>query len=306
MAWNHKDLISIKDLDKQDILHILDVAKRMGPGYTPVADGKILATLFFEPSTRTRLSFEAAMHRLGGNVIGFADSSNTSVAKGETLSDTIRIVDGYADIIVIRHPREGSAKTAAEAASIPVVNGGDGINEHPTQTLLDLYTIQETFGKFDGLTVAFVGDLKFGRTVHSLSYALSHFDTKLCFVAPESLRMPEHYVSMLQRKGIEVTETADLKSVLPIADVLYVTRIQKERFMKPEDYDKVKGYYRLGKEILQDAKEGMKILHPLPRVDEINLELDEAEQSIYFKQAHNGIPVRKALLAMLLGLVDDA
>lgn len=302
MNFKGRDIISIRDLKKDEINYILDVAQKSGHGYEDIAKGKILATLFFEPSTRTRLSFEAAMHKIGGSVIGFSDSVNTSVVKGESLRDTLKIVDGYADVIVIRHPQAGSAKEAADVCSVPVINGGDGANEHPTQTLVDLYTIRDVFGKIDDVNIAFVGDLKFGRTVHSLAYALSLFKTKMNFVSPDSLRMPEKYVHELRSKSISVIETTLLDDVIKDIDVLYVTRIQKERFMNPAEYNKVRGYYKLSKDILKKANPALKILHPLPRVDELNLDLDEAEQSIYFKQAHNGIPIRKALLGLLLGL----
>jgi aspartate carbamoyltransferase catalytic subunit len=305
-AWANKDLISIKDFSKDELLKVIDVAAEIEANkerYCNLLSGKILATLFFEPSTRTRLSFEAAMHRLGGGVIGFAEPEKTSIAKGESVEDTMRIISGYCDAIVIRHPDAGSARKAADASAVPVINAGDGANEHPTQTLVDLYTIMKTKGTLDNLRVGFVGDLKFGRTVHSLAFALSHFNSKLFFISPPSLKMPDEHLEELKRRGVEFVDEEELGKVSNDLDVLYMTRIQKERFLDAEDYAKVKGIYRLDKGFLKNTKPELKILHPLPRVDEINPELDGCEQSIYFEQAHNGVPVRQALLALILGKV---
>ena len=304
MGFQNRDIISIRDFSKQELLYIIDSAAKIQVDkrkYSKLMEGKIMASLFFEPSTRTRLSFEAAMHRLGGSVIGFSEPENTSISKGETTHDTIRIVDGYCDIIVMRHPEAGSVRKAAEAASNPVINAGDGTNEHPTQTFVDLFTIMQTKGTLQGLNIAFLGDLKFGRTVHSLTHALSHFNPKFYFISPSSLKMPENYLKELESSKISYVEEEDLMKVSRELDILYVTRIQKERFLNSEDYAKVKGFYKLDISFLRHTKPDMKILHPLPRVDEINPGLDDAKQSIYFQQAHNGIPVRMALLGMIMG-----
>ena len=298
-----KHVVSIKDLDNKRILAILKRAKQLvsiaeGKKKSKALDGKILATCFFEPSTRTRLSFESAMQRLGGTCIGFADPSATSHLKGETLTDAIRMVDGYADAIVLRHPREGSAKMASEASKVPVINGGDGAGQHPTQTLLDLFTINEEMGKLEGLNVGMLGDLRYGRTVHSLSQALDRFKTKFFFISPESLKMPTHVTDELTNKW-STHDTLD--DVLSKLDVLYVTRIQKERFPDIEDYKSVAGAYRINADLLQNAKSKMRILHPLPRVDEIAPDVDDTKHAAYFRQAFNGVPVRMALLEELIG-----
>lgn len=295
-----KDVISIKDFDRDQIEQVLHNAHIM-EGFmqgTDILQGKILATLFFEPSTRTRLSFESAMKRLGGKVIGFSESASTSVAKGETLQDTVKIAEQYSDIIVIRHPQDGSARLAAEAVSIPVINAGDGANQHPTQTLLDLYTIKKRLGKINGLSVGLMGDLKYGRTVHSLVYALSLYEVTLQFLSPPTLEMPAYIKEDLRQKSIHFEEITEIEKI--DADVLYVTRIQKERFPDIEEYEKVKGSYRITLESLEYIKKA-KIMHPLPRVDEIAPEIDETPNALYFEQAWNGVPVRMALLASLLG-----
>ncbi len=264
--------------------------------------GKILANIFFEPSTRTRLSFEAAMLKLGGSTIGFADAENTSVKKGENLADTIRTVENYADIITLRHPLEGAAKLAAEFSKIPVINAGSGAEEHPTQALVDLYTIKKERQKIDGLKVALVGDLRYGRTVHSLAYALSLYNIELTLVSPDALKMRREVLRAIQNK-IQVSETQNLEKIIPQTDVLYVTRIQKERFPDQAEFAKVKGAYRIDLKTLANAKNDLKILHPLPRVDEIAPEVDSTPQACYFRQVWNGIVVRMALLALLLGQV---
>ncbi|MCD6478388.1 MAG: aspartate carbamoyltransferase, partial [Candidatus Diapherotrites archaeon] len=254
---------------------------------------------FFEPSTRTRLSFEAAIQNLGASVIGFADANVSSTKKGETLSDTIRVVSRYADIIVMRHYIEGAARLASEVSNKPIINAGDGANQHPTQTLLDLYTIKKAFGRIDGLTIGLLGDLKYGRTVHSLALALSLFeDIKLAFISPEMLAMPEHIKDSIKSK-VRFSEHTELSEVIAKLDVLYVTRIQKERFPDPVDYEKVKSAYIVDKEAIKDAKPELKIMHPLPRVNELSYELDSTEHALYFEQARNGIPVREALLVLL-------
>ncbi|MBI2145528.1 aspartate carbamoyltransferase [Candidatus Woesearchaeota archaeon] len=304
MGWLGRDIVSIKDFSKDEILQVLDKAadiEKNRSKYSELLRGKVMAALFFEPSTRTRLSFEAAMHRLGGSVIGFSEPSMTSIAKGETFEDTMRIIDGYCDVIAIRHPEIGSAKKAADIVRNPVINAGDGAHEHPTQTFTDLYTIRKSCGRLDNLTVGFLGDLKYGRTVHSLAYALSHFNATIYFISPKSLKMPDEDLKELNKRKVTYHEEEDLLKVSNKLDVLYVTRIQKERFLNPEDYHSVKGVYKLDPSFLKHTKPELKILHPLPRIDEINPQLDKAPQSIYFEQAHNGVPVRMALLAMVLG-----
>lgn len=304
MGWAGKDIVSIKDFSKEDILEVLGNAEKVEKNrgkYSSLLHGKVMAALFFEPSTRTRLSFEAAMQYLGGGVIGFSEPSMTSIAKGETFEDTIRIIDGYCDVIVMRHPEVGSAKRAADIAKNPVINAGDGAHEHPTQTFGDLFTIKKSLGRLDNLTIGFLGDLKHGRTVHSLTSALSHFNPTFYFISHKSLKMPEEDLKELDKKKIKYHEEEDLLKVSKNLDVLYVTRIQKERFLNPEEYHQVKGIYQIDQSFLKHTKPELKILHPLPRVDEINPQLDKARQSIYFEQAHNGIPVRMALLSMVLG-----
>ncbi len=263
--------------------------------------GKILATLFFEPSTRTRLSFEAAMQRLGGRVVSVSEAKSTSAAKGESLHDTIRTVDGYADAIVIRHPEIGSAEAAAKATPKPVLNAGDGAGEHPTQSLLDLYTIGKEQKKVDGLTIALVGDLKHGRTVHSLATLLSQFKVSFLFVSPQVLRMPSEITERVQKRGITFHETESLGRALGEADVIYMTRIQRERFADPAEYDRLKDAYVLTRAALAKAKPSVTVMHPLPRVHEIATDVDDLPGAAYFRQSANGVPVRMALLALLLG-----
>ena len=273
------------------------------PG-NPVQDfltGKVIASLFFEPSTRTRLSFETAVNRLGARVIGFSDASNTSQSKGETLKDTIKMVNNYVDMIIMRHPLEGSSRYASEVADVPVVNAGDGANQHPSQTLLDLYSILQTQGTLDGLTINMVGDLKYGRTTHSLLQAMSHFKTKFVFTAPEELKMPKEYKEFLDSKGIEYIETDSLEEHLNSCDILYMTRVQQERFTDPIEYERVKDCYSLNAPMLANVKDNMKILHPLPRVNEISQDVDETPYAYYFKQAENGLYVRMAIISYLLG-----
>ncbi len=303
MSFKGRDIVSIRDFSKQDLLHVLKVSKKMEADNATLLSGKILATLFFEPSTRTRLSFESAMCRLGGKVIGFSDEKVSSVKKGETIWDTAKMAERYSDVIVIRSPIEGSARLAAEAAAIPVINGGDGANQHPTQTLLDLYTIQKAKKNLDGLKIGFLGDLKYGRTVHSLAIALSHWSVDLYFIAPDALQMPGHYLKDLRESGIACRLTSDVFEVSEDLDILYVTRIQQERFPDPMEYEKYKNAYRLDRSLLNHIKQDLKIMHPLPRVGEISPELDETEHAVYFEQAGNGVTVRKALLALVLGKV---
>jgi aspartate carbamoyltransferase catalytic subunit len=303
--FKNRDILSIHDFSKKELLHILATAKKFEKrDKIDLLKGKILATLFFEPSTRTRLSFTSAMEQLGGQVLGFATPGVTSVKKGETLWDTIKMTEQYVDVIVMRNPIEGAPRLASEAANVPVINAGDGANQHPTQTMLDLYTIQKTKGTLDGLNIGMLGDLKYGRTVHSLTTALSHFKTNFFFIAPNALQIPDEYLEELDKKGLKYTKTAKLLDVSKKLDVLYVTRIQQERFPDPLEYNKYKGVYKLDKSLLEHIKPDLKIMHPLPRVDEISPELDETSHAVYFEQAGNGIPVRKALLALVLGKVE--
>jgi aspartate carbamoyltransferase catalytic subunit len=305
MEFQGRDIISIEDFSRKEIDHILDTSKSMEPLAKKGSDmlkGKILATLFYEPSTRTRLSFEAAMLKLGGGNIGFADTDIASVKKGENLADTVRTVENYADAIALRHSLEGAAKMAAEFSKVPIINAGTGAEEHPTQALIDLYTIRREKGMIDGLKVAVVGDLRYGRTVHSLAYALAMYDIELYLVSPELLRMRKDMLQTIKNK-ISVTEDAELETIMPQIDVLYVTRIQRERFPDAAEYAKVKGTYKIDLKTLKNAKKDLIILHPLPRVDEIAPEVDSTPQARYFKQVCNGVVVRMALLSLVLGAV---
>ena len=303
MEFKGRDIISIKDFSREEIDYVLDAASAMEPtakSRSTMLQGKILATLFYEPSTRTRLSFESAMHRLGGTAIGFAEAEIASVKKGENLADTMRVVENYADVIALRHPLEGAARLAAEFAEVPVINAGSGAEEHPTQALLDLYTMKKELGRIDGLNVALAGDLRFGRTVHSLAYALSLYDVNLYFISPDLLRMRREVLDTISER-IKIVETSSLDEALPKFDVLYVTRIQKERFPDAAEYTKVKGSYKIDNATLKNAKKGMIVLHPLPRVDEISSEVDSTAHARYFQQVWNGIVTRMALLALILG-----
>ena len=283
-------------------MHIMEVAREMEANKSQkLLDGKVVACLFFEPSTRTRLSFETAANRLGARVIGFSDVTNTSISKGETLKDTIKMVSNYVDIIVMRHPLEGAARYASEVCDLPVVNAGDGANQHPSQTLLDLYTILQTQGRLENVTINMVGDLKYGRTVHSLLQAMSHFNPNFIFTAPDALRMPEEYKSFLDNRSIPYIETGSLQEHLGDCDILYMTRVQQERFSDPMEYEKYKDVYRLDASMLGGVRENMKILHPLPRVGEIAADVDDTPYAYYFKQAENGMYVRMAIIAYLLG-----
>ncbi len=302
---NGKDLVSINQLDKAEILGIINEARKfekLSPAKKlKILGGKVIATLFFEPSTRTKLSFQTAVQRLGGNVIGFDSIDSTSLKKGESFSDTIKIIDNYADAIVIRHPENGAAEKAAEIARIPVINAGDGWNEHPTQALTDIFTMQKEFGKIEGLTIGFLGDLLYGRTVRSLSQALLHFNPKKFYlISPQALKMENKIVDKLRGK-VEVVELEKLDDCLAELDVLYVTRIQKERFKFESAYEQLKGSYSVGPEILKRAKKGIRIMHPLPRIGEIDPELDKYEQATYFRQAANGVFLREALMKMIVG-----
>lgn len=305
MKFKGRDIVSIKDFTREEIECFLEIAESMesiSKEGSNMLRGKILATLFFEPSTRTRLSFESAMYKLGGSVIGFAGPEGTSVKKGENLADTIRTVHNYADAIVLRHPSEGAARLAAEFSNVPVINAGSGAEEHPTQALLDIFTILKEKARIDGLNIALMGDLRYGRTVHSLAYVLSLYDIKLHLVSPELLRMRKEVLDSIKDK-ITVTEMNDVESVLSDLDVLYVTRIQKERFPDPAEYAKVRGTYKINTEVLKKAKRDLIILHPLPRVGEIADEVDFTSHARYFQQVGNGIVVRMGLLALILGAV---
>jgi len=305
MKWTKKDVISIREFSRDEIDFVLSKSACMekllssGKAYG-LMQGRILATLFFEPSTRTRLSFQAAMKRLGGACIGFSAAEGTSVEKGETIIDTVRMAEAYADLIVIRNRMEGSARLAAENADIPVINGGDGANQHPTQTLLDLYTIKKEFGGIDGLKLCLVGDLKYGRTVHSLAEALKLYDVSLRFISPPDLRMPKRITKELLDLGLNVSETDELD--VSGCDVVYSTRIQKERFPDPQEYERVKDAYILDEALIPSLKKKSIIMHPLPRVNEIHYSLDKTEYARYFAQARNGVPVRMALLCLVCGV----
>ncbi|HGJ5874515.1 MULTISPECIES: aspartate carbamoyltransferase [Arsenophonus] len=298
-----RDIISINDLKREDLLAVLEVATSLKQHPQPdLLKHKVIASCFFEASTRTRLSFETAIHRLGASVVGFSDSNNTSLGKkGETLADTISVISQYVDAIVIRHPQEGASRLAAQfAGKIPVINAGDGANQHPTQTLLDLFTIQESQGSLNNLHIAMVGDLKYGRTVHSLTQALSKFDNNhFYFIAPEALAMPAHILHLLEEKGITYSLHDNIEAVLPKLDILYITRVQKER-LDPSEYANVKAQFILTSHELAAAKSGMKVLHPLPRIDEITTDVDKTSHAYYFQQAGNGIYARQALLALIL------
>ena len=301
----NKSLISIHDYSKEDYLKILDLAgefEKNSAKYSNLLAGKVVATLFFEPSTRTRLSFESAVNRLGGSIIGFTDAGSSSVSKGETVKDTIKTVAQYADLIVMRHPVEGSARWASEVSDVPIVNAGDGANQHPTQCLLDLFTIRQTQKKLENLTITMVGDLKYGRTVHSLLQAMQYFNPTFHFVSPPELKMPKEYKMLLKEKNIKYFEDGDLTEALNVSDIVYVTRVQRERFSDPMEYEKVKNSFILKNEMLDNTKPNLKILHPLPRVNEISEDVDSNEKAYYFTQALNGVYARMAIIASILGL----
>jgi aspartate carbamoyltransferase catalytic subunit len=298
-----RDIVSIRDFSRREIDHILDMAGIMEPIAKKGSDmlrGKIMATLFYEASTRTRLSFESAMTRLGGTALGFAETKGTSVEKGENLADTVRVTENYADILVVRHPLEGAARMAAEFASVPVINAGSGAEEHPTQALLDLYTIKKEMGTIDGLTIGLIGDLRYGRTVHSLAYALSLYKVKLVLISPDILRMRKEVAEEVSKK-IDITETPSLKDHLRELDVIYMTRVQKERFADLQEYEKVKGSYRLLADDLGKTKKSSIVMHPLPRVDEVDPGVDSTPHARYFQQVGNGVVLRMALLSLVLG-----
>ncbi|MBP7487689.1 MAG: aspartate carbamoyltransferase [Parabacteroides sp.] len=299
-----KSLVSIDQCSKEDILRILDNARKFeeNPNRN-LLEGKVAATLFFEPSTRTRLSFETAINRLGGKVIGFQDASTTSSSKGETLKDTILMVSNYADLIVMRHHLEGAAKYASEVTDISIINAGDGANQHPSQTMLDLYSIQKTQGKLTDLTITMVGDLKYGRTVHSLISGMSHFNPTFHFVAPDELRMPDEYKLFCDKHNIKYYEhTAFSEDVINESDILYMTRVQRERFTDLEEYQKVKNVYILKKKMLDNSRENLRVLHPLPRVNEIAYDVDDSPKAYFIQQARNGLFARQAIICEVLGI----
>jgi aspartate carbamoyltransferase catalytic subunit len=307
MNFRNRSIISMRDFSRDEIVHVLDAAAKIDKNrqqYSHLLDGKIMATLFFEPSTRTRLSFEAAMLRLGGNIMGFADPASTSAKKGESLADSIKIIEAYCDIIVMRARIEGAARLAGNIAKIPIINGGDGANQHPTQTFLDLYTIRKSKGTLDGHTVGFMGDLKYGRTVHSLAYALGFFGAKMFFISPRDLKMPDDHLEELRERGVNFEEVESFDKVKDQIDTLYVTRIQRERFGDELDFEKVKEGYFINKAFLKGCREDLKILHPLPRVDELSVEIDDTPYALYFEQAANGIPVRMALICLTMGAIE--
>jgi len=302
-VWFGRDVISARDFGREDLYELFEIAKYMEKFAKSRVDflrGKVMATAFFEPSTRTRLSFEVAMKRLGGDVIGFGSAEGTSVEKGETLVDTIRMLDAYADVIVIRHKYEGAAKLAAEVAESPVVNGGDGAYNHPTQAMLDVYTIWREFGHVDGLNVGLMGDLRNARTINSLVETLANFNVRLYFISPEFLRPRAETVDYAREKGVKMSFHSNVEEVIHELDVLYVVRIQKERFLDPLEYERVKGSYRVTLELLKNAKRGLIVLHPLPRVDEIDHRIDSTPYAKYFAQAALGVPLRMALIYLIL------
>ena len=305
-----ESIISMNDMSKEEILNILELARKIDE--TPDDEklkflyGKIIATLFFEPSTRTKMSFESAAQRLGAQVLQLPPVEQSSLKKGESFRDTIKMVEAYSDLIVVRHPLDGAARLADETSKKAIINAGDGSNQHPSQTLLDLYTILEEKGSLENLEIAFVGDLKYGRTVHSLVKALTHFNPKIYFIAPQMLQMPQYLLDELNKNNIKYEVLEDFRDCLDKIDVFYMTRIQKERFPDIEDYEQVKGIYVINKEnILGKCKDDMIILHPLPRVDEISTDLDDTKHALYFKQARNGIPVRQAMMMTVLGKVKE-
>lgn len=301
---NSNSLVSITDISKDDILCLLERARYFEehPNHK-ILDGRVVATLFFEPSTRTRLSFETAVNRLGGRVIGFSDASTTSSSKGETLKDTIKMVSNYVDLIIMRHYLEGAACYATEVTDVPVINAGDGANQHPSQTMLDLYSIYKTQGTLENLTITMVGDLKYGRTVHSLLMAMRYFNPTFRFVACEELRMPVEYKDFCDKNGIRYSEHTDFSAdVINSSDIIYMTRVQRERFTDIMEYEKVKNLYTLHNAMLAGSRENLRILHPLPRVNEIDYDVDDNPKAYYFQQAQNGLYARQAIICKALGI----
>ena len=297
-----RNLISITDFSKEEYIEVLDIAEgfEQNPKQRILSD-KVVATLFFEPSTRTRLSFESAANQLGARIIGFSDPGGTSVQKGESLHDTIVMVSSYADLIVIRNPVEGSSRYASEVATVPVINAGDGANQHPTQCMLDLYSIRKTQGTLDNLNIALVGDLKYGRTVHSLVQAMCNFNATFHLVSPTELKLPSSVKASIKDAGLKYYQYTDIRSIVPMADIIYMTRVQRERFPDPLEYERVKDSCILSAEMLKGCKPNMRVLHPLPRVNEITTDVDKTPYAYYFRQAQNGVYVRQALMAAILG-----
>lgn len=303
----NESLVSISDFSKEEILELLDNMRyfEANPNRR-LLEGKVVATLFFEPSTRTRLSFETAVNRLGGRVIGFSDASTTSSSKGETLKDTIKMVGNYVDLIIMRHYLEGAARYASEVSRVPIINAGDGANQHPSQTMLDLYSIYKTQGKLTDLTITMVGDLKYGRTVHSLLMAMYYFNPTFNFVACDELKMPQEYKDFCDQHGIKYTETADFsEEVINNSDIIYMTRVQRERFTDLMEYERVKNLYTLHNSMLDGSKDNVRILHPLPRVNEISQDVDDNPKAYYFQQAQNGLYARQAIICKVLGIDID-
>lgn len=299
----NRSLVSINDFSRDEMIKILDIAEGFErQPHQNLLQGRVIASLFFEPSTRTRLSFESAIHQLGGTVIGFSSTAGTSVQKGESLKDTIAMVASYSDLIVMRNPIDGSARYASEVSKVPIINAGDGANQHPTQCMLDLYSIRKTQGTLENLEVTFVGDLKYGRTVHSLVTALSKFNTKFNLVSPVELKLPSAYKRYIKEAKLEYNQYTELSEVIPQSDIIYMTRVQRERFPDPIEYEKVKNSYILKNSMLEKAKPNCRILHPLPRVNEISTDVDDNPMAYYFQQAKNGVYVRQALIAAILGL----
>ncbi|MDE7136225.1 MAG: aspartate carbamoyltransferase [Muribaculaceae bacterium] len=301
---NQHSLVSIDDLSKEQIIHLLERAKYFEehPNQT-ILEGKVVGTLFFEPSTRTRLSFETAVNRLGGRIIGFSDAKSTSTSKGESLKDTIKMVSNYVDLIIMRHFLEGAARYATEVTDTPVINAGDGANQHPSQTMLDLYSIYKTQGRLDNLVITLVGDLKYGRTVHSLIMAMKYFNPTFRFVACDELQMPKEYIKFCDEQGIAYTLDTDFSpEVINSSDIIYMTRVQRERFSDHAEYERVKDLYTLRKDMLEGSKDNLRILHPLPRVNEINPDVDDSPKAYYFEQARNGLYMRQALITSALGM----
>lgn len=300
---DNKSLVSIDDYTKEEILEVLARAAEFekNPNCN-LLEGKVVASLFFEPSTRTRLSFETAISRMGGRIVGFTDSSSSSVTKGETLKDTTKMVSNYCDLVVMRHPIEGSARYASEVSDVPVINAGDGANQHPTQTMLDLYSIMKTQGTLENLNIFMVGDLKYGRTVHSLLMALSRFNPTFHFIAPQELEIPLAYKIFMDKNNITYFEHSEFDEIINDADILYMTRVQRERFADPLEYEKVKNVYILKNDMLANTKDNLRILHPLPRVNEIDVDVDTNPKAYYFEQALNGVYARQAIMAKALNL----
>lgn len=301
---NTNSLVSISDIDRDEILSLLDMASRFEANPNRrLLEGRVVATLFFEPSTRTRLSFETAVNRLGGRVIGFSDANTTSSSKGETLKDTIKMVSNYVDLIIMRHYLEGAARYASEVTDVPIINAGDGANQHPSQTMLDLYSIYKTQGTLENQTITLVGDLKYGRTVHSLLMAMRYFNPTFRFVACQELGMPAEYKTFCEDNNIRYTEHTDFsEDVINSSDIIYMTRVQRERFADIMEYERVKDLYSLNNSMLDGARENMRILHPLPRVNEIAQDVDDNPHAYYFEQARNGLYARQAIICRALGI----